>query len=140
MVDESNRKRRGAGLKINNNKSSIEAPSTEIADNFKQKAAETFNKIESYKQRMWELSGRFKSILEDKTLPENKTILSKNLDKEILEKLITLASEMNTDQTQPEGFGSATIEMLLMKMLLLQNDKINTLSYQLSQLEKQVKK
>ena len=128
-------KKRGAGLKIDNSNSSIEPPKNSSKEIFDQKATEAFKRIETYKSRFWELSGQFKNMILDKVLPENKTSISKDIENEVLNKLVQIASEMNADATQPEGFGSITLNMLLMKMMLIQRDSINTLLFKVSKLE-----
>lgn len=104
--------------------------------NFEQHADQKFEKIEDYKQQMWDLSVKYKSFIESKVLPENKGPIAVNLEKEVLEKLIQLAIEMNEDETQPEGVGSTALCMLLMKCMLLQRDTINSLLFKIDQLER----
>jgi len=134
-------KRRGSGLKINNQHSSIPIPPKQTQKEiFDMQATEASKKIEGYKARTWELSGRFKEILQDQTLAANKTLISKDVEIEILNKIIVLALEMDSDETQPEGFGSTALCMLLMKMLLLQRDTINNIAFKLDQLDKQSNK
>ena len=133
-----NPKRRGAGLKIDNSKSSVEPPKTPTSEVFEQKANEALKRIEGYKKRFWELSGQFKAMITDRVLVDNKSPIAKNIEGEVLNNLVQVASEMNADATQPEGFGSITLDMLLMKMLLLQRDTINAMAYKISELEKTV--
>jgi hypothetical protein len=124
------------GLKINNQRSSVPQPKVNNTAVFNEQAKEVFLQYEDYKQRTWELSTRFKSMIEDKTLSENRTIISKDLEKEVLDKLVALSSEMNSDDNQPEGIGSIALSMLILKMLLLQRDTINSLAYKVDRLEK----
>jgi hypothetical protein len=132
------KKRRGPGLKINNEHSNINTPDTTQPASFDEKAAAIKNKMEGHKQVVWELSNKFKSMIEDHTLPENKTIISKDMEKEVLDKLVKLATDLNMDQVYPEGWGSSAIDMLLMKMLLLQRDAMNVMAYKIEKLEKQL--
>lgn len=110
--------------------------SSEIKNNFEKKADDKFSKIEDYKQQMWDLSVKYKSIIQSKLLPENKGPISLNVEKEILDKLVQLATDMNEDETQPESIGSTALCMLLMKCMLLQRDEINQLYFRVEQLEK----
>jgi hypothetical protein len=124
------------GLKIDNSNSSIPVPKTNRTEEFNEQANAVHSKNEEYKQRAWDLSPKFKSIIEDRTLIENKSPVSKNLEQEVLNNLVQLASEMNLDANQPEGRGSVVLSMLLMKMLLVQRDIINSLAYKINTLEK----
>lgn len=124
------------GLKINNQQSSVPQPKLNNVAEFNEQAKEVFLQYEDYKKRTWELSTRFKAMIEDRTLSENKGVISKDLEKEVLDKLVALSSEMNADDNQPEGIGSVALSMLMLKMMLLQRDTLNTLAYKLEKLEK----
>lgn len=123
------------GVKLSNKNSTIPQPQNN-RESFEEAATKAFSTYEDYKQRTWDLSLKFKSFIEDKSLPSNKSILSKDLEKEVLDNLVKLASEMNADENQPEGIGSIAMGMLMMKMMLLQRDTINSLSHKLEKLEK----
>ncbi len=97
-----------------------------------------FSKIEEYKQRAWDLSVKYKSFVENKVLADNKGVISSNLEKEVIEKLIQLASEMNEDPTQDQAVGSTAICMILLKCMLVQRDIINELSFKMEKLEKKI--
>jgi|ERR1700722_3275098 len=132
-------KKKKLGVKLNNKDSSIEPPKVPTSIAFEKQANEAFAKIESYKQRMWELSGKYRAIIEDRMLAQNKTLVAKDLEKEVLDKLVAIASEMNDDSTQPESLGATALAMLLMKMNLVQRDIINELGFKVDKLEKAVK-
>lgn len=141
MPSDNNKPRnRKTGLKINNDASTVPAPKPSPVEAFEKKADEAFIKIQGYKQRMWDLSSKFKSFVEDKILPVNKTVVSKDVENEVLQQLIAVASEMNEDNTQPEGLGSTALCMLLLKMTLLQRDLINNLGYEVDKLKMQLQK
>lgn len=123
------------GLKINNENSSIQ-PKVDESKVFEQRATKAFTRDQDYKQRMNDLAVKFKAMIEDRTLVDNKTILVKEVEGETLQKLIQLASEMNADEAQDEGLGNTALSMLLMKVLLLQRDRINTLEFKLEKLGK----
>lgn len=128
------RKKRGHGLKINNAQSEVKSSAVPDKDSFDEKATNAYNRIQSYKERVWDLSGKFKTLIEDKTLAANKTTIIKDLEKEIIDKLVALASEMEADETQPVGLGSIALSVLLMKMLLLQRDRINNFEFEISKI------
>jgi hypothetical protein len=126
------------GVKLNNKNSSIPSPKSNGRAMFESRADEAFSKYEEYKQRTWDLSTKFKSFVGDRVLLENKSVITKGLENEVLDKLVALASEMNANEYQPEGIGSVALNMLLMKCMLLQRDIINTLSYKIEKIEKQI--
>lgn len=129
---------KGRGVKLNNKNSSIPPPVTNQAAAFSEKATMVFNKFEEFKKRTWELSSKFKAFVEDKILPENKSSITKDLEMEVLNNLVSLANEMNADEHQPEGIGGVALCMLLMKCILIQRDTVNLLYYKIDKLEKQV--
>jgi hypothetical protein len=124
------------GIKINNENSSVPSPKPDASAVLDEQAKKAISKYEDYKQRTWELSTKFKGMVEDKTLSDNKSVLTRGIETEVLNKLVVLASEMNEDDTQPEGIGSTALSFLLMKMILLQRDTINALLYKVEKLEK----
>lgn len=123
------------GLKITNEASAIQ-PKVDETKAFEQQATKAFSRDQDYKQRMNDLAVKFKTIVEDRTLGENKTLLVKEVENEILQKLVQLASEMNADEAQDEGLGNTALSMLLMKMLLLQRERINALDFRLEKLNR----
>lgn len=139
MSSNDDPKRPKKGIKLDNSKSSIQ-PKPNQAAIFDEKAKEAFSKYEDYKQRTWDLSTKFKAMIEDKILPENKSILSKDIEAEVINKLVALASDMNEDENQPESIGSTALSMLLMKMLLVQRDTINSILFKFDKLEKSLLK
>src|SRR5258706_9823228 len=124
------------GVKLTNENSSIKAPINNAAA-FDKAANEIYSKYEEFKQRTWDLGLKFKSFLLDTMLVENKTEISKSLENEIINKLISLSLEINEDDTRPQGEGSSSICMLLMKCMLHQRDIINGLAYKIDKLEKE---
>lgn len=123
------------GLKITNEKSSVKPPPPDPVAAFNEQARQAHSKYEEYKQRTWELGSKFKAMVEDKILNVNKSVLSKGIETETLNKLVALASEMNEDDNQPESIGSTALAHLVMKMMLVQRDTINGLLFRLDKLE-----
>lgn len=123
------------GLKITNERSSVKPPPPDPVAAFNEQAQKAVSRYEEYKQRTWELSSKFKSMIEDRVVPAQKSPLTKGIEQETLNKLVVLASDMNEDESQPEGIGSTALSLLTMKMLLLQRDTINTLMYKIEKLE-----
>jgi len=114
-----------------------ERPSTK--EIFEQQAEQKFSQIEDYKQKIWDLSIKYKSFIESKILPENRGPITSNLEKEVLDKLVQLSLDMNEDETQEQGVGSTALCMLLMKCMLIQRDIINSLNFKLEQIEQKIK-
>lgn len=123
-------------IKFNNENSSVPAPKPSPVAVFEEQAKKANSRYEEYKQRTWELSSKFKAMIEDKILPELKSPLTKGIEIETITKLVALASDMNEDDNQPEGIGSTALSYMLMKMLLIQRDTINILQYKVDKLEK----
>lgn len=130
--DQNDQPKPKVGLKIKQNS---QQNKTSQKYNFDDLAEKVHSKDELYKKNFFEYSTQFKSLVKDSILEENKTELSKNLEKDIVNKLIKLASEMNADENQPEGIGSIAIITLLLKISLLQRDVINDLKYKIHNLE-----
>lgn len=127
------------GLKINNAGSSIKTPEQiNHSEAFKQAANEAAKRLEGFKNRSFELGLKFKNLLESNVLPENKTTILKDLEGEVLSQLSQLANEINNDEAQPEGTGSVALCQLMMKMMLIQRDNINSLKFQVEELKKEI--
>jgi hypothetical protein len=126
------------GVKINNDSSTVPKPPPDTSAEFQERATKVFGKFEEYKNRGWELGRQFKALIEDTILASNKTIIAKDLEQEVMNKWVTLAQEMDNDNDQPQGIGGIVLCSLLMRMVLTQRDKINTLSYRLESAEKRI--
>lgn len=123
------------GIKLTN-KNPLFASKKQNTEEFNEEANNAFNKDEEYKKRAWELAVQFKKSIEDKTLKINKGPIAEDIENEIIDKLVNLASEMNNDEMQKEGVGSVALCMVLMKCMLVQRDMINELSFALKELSK----
>jgi len=133
--------------KLDSSKSQFNKPSR---PSFESAAEEAVNKAEDKKQKALELTKQFWNVIRDKTLPENKGPLKKDLEKEISNKLISYAIEINgyvdvTDDDgnilgkEPDGMGSVGLIALLMKTVLYQRDVNNLLEKRLVDLESIIK-
>lgn len=128
------------GLKQVSSRRSIfdNTPKKPSQEDFEKQVQDNQEKMMGYKQRAADLTVQFKKIIEDKTLSKNKNIFSKELEKEILTKMVNLAVEINNDPNEQEGMGSLSWITLLFKISLRQRDKINDLEYELSLLQKKL--
>lgn len=135
MSSDNNPKKR-KGLKINNEGSTVPTPKPNATAAFNEQAEKVFSKIEEYKQRSFELGTKFKNIFEDRKLAVNKTQINRDIESEILTKLVMLANDINSDENQPEGAGGVALGMLIMKIMLIQRDTINDMAFKIDRLEK----
>lgn len=132
--------KRQIGLKTQNSVDSMSSTSDiSRKEKFDKQADVVYAKEGEYKQRMWDNSIKFKEFVESKILSANRGPIALNLEKEVLDNLIRLALEMDDDENQPQGIGSVSMCMLLMKSVLIQRDIINELSYKMDQLDKKIK-
>lgn len=123
------------GLKIGNNKSSVNKR-TQSKEEFEQRAQEAVGNIQDRNKYAMELAQKFLGLVKDKTLFKNKSPLALDVERELTNKLITFAIEVNNDEAELNNdMGSVALLTLLLKITLLQRDQINELSYKLSQLE-----
>jgi hypothetical protein len=124
------------GLKIDNTNSTVPKPDPNPVETFKKSADAAFTRHNDYRQRIEDLSIKFKKIVLDKTLVENKTLLVKDMETSVLKELVQLASDMIEDQNCLLPHGTTALPMLLMKMMLYQRDIINQLAFKIDRLEK----
>jgi len=126
---------RNTGLKISNANSKF----TKVADekkDFERLAGDLVEQKKIRNKRTIELASQFLSVLRDKTLSNNKSELSKNIEKDICAQLVNLSLEINSDDTETEGMGSVAIINLLLKTTLIQRDLLNELDYKVATLTK----
>jgi hypothetical protein len=128
------------GLKINNDASIANAlPTTPSKKEFEAEAKKVNETLNSYNDRALKLATDFRRIMNDATLPQNRNILSKELEREIITNLMQLAIDINTDQHEKDGMGSVGVEALIMNQLLTLRDRNNFLEFTLEQLTRKMK-
>jgi hypothetical protein len=91
-----------------------------------------------YKEQASDLALKFNKLISDKTLAENRNVFQKEMEKEILTDMASLAIKINNDIAEEEGMGTLSWTILLLKTCLSQRDKINNLEYSLFKLNKEV--
>jgi ATP-dependent Clp protease adapter protein ClpS len=104
-------------------------------EDLNKKVKQLQEKDSSYKVNFAELAVELSKVMNDKTLRENKNVFSKEIESELLKKLVNLATQVNND-AENEGEGSIGLITLLLKISLLQRDRINSMEYRISLLEK----
>lgn len=124
------------GLKnVSSQKSIFDAmPKRPTQDDFTKKVNQIQERKSSNQTKAAELSSQFFQLLNDKTLKQNKSVFAKEMERELLTKMIQLAIDVNNDQNEQEGMGSLSWIIVLFKACLSQRDKINQLEFAISQL------
>lgn len=133
--DDDYKKPDASGLKkVSSKKSMFDSlPKKPSFEEFEKNASEANNKINNYNQQMVKLATKFRSIMEDKTLLANKSIITKSIEKECLKDLIEIAQEINNDENEPMCQGSNGLLALTFNMLLYLKDRANYLEFHLSE-------
>lgn len=122
-----------SGLKISNKIQPKTKPTTADFES----AISAHNKSEiASAEKISKATLQYKAMINDHTLIENKTPLSKNLESESIKTLTEIATALNTDQNQPEGIGAVGLCSLLLQVNLIQRDQINKLNFELSKMKK----
>lgn len=129
------------GVKLNNKNSILGAiPKKPSKEEFESKAAMVNDQLNAYGDRAADLTLKFKKVLEDRTLSTNKTSFSSDAERELISNLAQLGIDMNNDEhEEKDGMGGIGLIILLLRTVLIQRDKINTLDYALNQVEKKLK-
>lgn len=90
-------------------------------------------KVSHHKAKAADLATQFNKSMNDHTLPQNKNMFQKEMEKDLLSQMVQLAIDINNDPHEQEGMGSLSWIVLLLKTCFSQRDKINQLEYQQSQ-------
>lgn len=128
------------GVKLSNEKSLIEAlPKKPSPEEFHAQASEANQTINNYNVKAGDLALKFKKVLNDPTLLENKSPMTLDAERELLGGLSQLAIDMNNDpHIEIDGMGSIGLTALLMRAIIIQRDRLNMLEYQNVMLNKKV--
>jgi len=122
---------------VSSQKSMFDAPNKKITQqDFDKKVNDIQDKVLDYKKKVSDLALKFKKIIDDKTLRQNKSIFANELEQEVLADMINLGVEINNDPNEKEGMGSMSWITMLLKQTLSQRDRINELEYEIFQLKK----
>jgi hypothetical protein len=128
------------GLKINNKNSMFSSlPKKPNPADFQKQVQESQDKIMGYESEAAQLAAMFQKLLEDKTLPDNKNIMSQEAERDLIAKIVDVAVKLNNDENEMEGMGSVGTSILLFRAVLHQKDRISKLEYNLQQAEKKIK-
>lgn len=126
------------GLKnVSSQKSIFDAvPKKPTQEDLDQKVKQVQERAIGYKMKAAELALQFNKAMVDKTLPQNKNMFQGEIERELMQKMIQLAIDINNDPVEDEGMGSMTWITMLLKTCFSQRDRINKLEYAVTQLDK----
>lgn len=114
-------------------------PKKPSAEEFDKKVQKYSKQYDSYKEQAAILSQKFQKLIVDKTLKQNKTVFSAEIEQDVLKEMIDLAVAINNDgNVKDEGTGSLNWIIVLLRTCLYQRDRINSLEYALSQIDKKI--
>lgn len=111
------------------------APPKRTASDFDHDVAEHQRKDIDIRNKAAELSTKYRSLLKDKTLEQNKGPNKRDLENQVIAQLCDIGIRLNNDQVKPEGVGSIGLINLLLRAVLIQRDTINDLGYKVFKLQ-----
>ena len=97
--------------------------------------SDLFKNSEALKEQATKVASDFVKLFDNKIISDNRKELHKEIEQKVINDCITLALALNTDETQPEGYGNVAWQILLAKILLKQHYRINDLEYQVVKLQ-----
>jgi len=103
---------------------------------FQQQVHQVQETQSGYKKRAADLFVQFQRAMADRTLPQNRNVFNAESEKELLQNMIQLAAEINSDPNERESEGSLTWIVLLLKTCFTQRDKLNELEFAMVTLQK----
>ena len=124
-----------------------EQPPPKSPNAMKRETEERFNKLaeramkqrEDRNQRMLHAAQRLIDMVKDKTLKRNRLQVQEVVENDARKDLIDLMFEVNNDELETyDGMGSTALVNLLMKVVLIQRDRINDLEFILSEVAKDI--
>jgi hypothetical protein len=125
--------------KVSSQKSIFDSmPKKPTHEEFSKKVSQIQDRSSAYKNIAADLALQFNQTMADKTLKQNKNVFTRELEKELLTKMIQLAVDINNDPNEDEGMGSLSWITLLLKTCFSQRDRINQLEYAAVQLDKKL--
>jgi len=129
------------GLKKVSDQKSIfdNAPKKPTKEEFELKVKERQDRQTGYKQKAADLAVKFRRMMEDKTLVQNRSVFAKEIERDVLSEMIQLAMDINADPSEQEGMGSLSWITLLFKTCLSQRDRLNNLEFISEDLGKKIK-
>lgn len=123
--------------KVSSQKSIFESmPKKPTQEELDQKVKTGQERYAGYKAKIADLALQFNKAMADKTLPQNKNMFQNEIEKELMQRMVQLAVEINNDGVEDEGMGSMAWITVLLNTCFKQRDRINKLEYAITQLDK----
>lgn len=127
-------------LKLKNADKPKNISRVERIHNLDEKAKSYVKRQEKFAFLTQELTLAFTEIMNDTVLLSEIGPKQKEIEGLVLNKLLNLANEMNSDDDLPESFGSVGLIALLLKTLLSLRDRLNVVTFEQIVFEKRLKK
>lgn len=128
-----------SGTKSRFQKQILERQEAEKAkETFNERAAQFMENRQHQQAEGVETAKKLIAMFRDKTIPQNKGVISVTEEQEVRAEFNILINSLNNDQSQPEGHGSLTAIALLVKTIFEMRDRINSLEYELSVAKKKI--
>lgn len=122
------------GLKISNKEQSTQPKPVD----FEEKVEQFMSDKQARNKAMIDLAQQFVGLVKDRTLSNNKGLVAKDVEQQVVSELTSAALVINQDDSEAEGYGSIALINLLFKTALLQRDKLNSLEFELQNLKKKL--
>lgn len=129
--DDDEERPQANGLKVKNKRSFVSnsEAAREADARFDKEMKEAAESSKILSSKIAKAADNYLSIISRKVITENKSQAQIEEEREVINNLVELVMQANMDPTQPIGTGSVGVISLMLKLLLLQRDKINDLSY-----------
>lgn len=103
---------------------------------FEQKADQTVQHHVDTGNATVDIISKYMKMSDSKILPHNRGSIGDDVEREIRQKLIQLALDLNNDESQEDnGYGSVAVISAVLKVLQLYRDRINILEYEVQDLK-----
>ena len=113
-------------------------PAKPSKEEFNKTVAKNENASLDYNNRAVDVALKFRAAIESTVLAQNKTTNDSLAEKDLIRDIVQLATDMNNDELQEEGIGSVAIISLVLRNLLTQRDRINSIDHKNFLLEAKV--
>ena len=91
--------------------------------------------------RAIEVVSKYINMISDKSLVRNRGSIANDIEREIRQKIIQLALDMNNDENEEDnGKGSIVVLTAVTKVLFMYRDRLNDLEFEVQQLKREVNK
>jgi len=130
------------GVKLSNDSSKVAKRARDKREEektFEQRAEQLINEQNSQLDAGLQIAKEFLDAVRSKVLPSNRGTLGDGHEKMLRDRFVALVTALNNDPNERfDGTGSSFALKVIMRVALLQRDRINELEYRLQELEKKV--